>query len=491
MENSLIEQYLHSLMPSEKSYLDRVQNRTALWTPQSTPQWLALLSRADELFYGGAAGGGKTDLLIGAAVECHEHAVLFRRVYPNLRAVIQRSREVIGTAARENKADRIWTWANGNTLEFGAMQHEQDKTQWQGRAHDLKGFDEITEFTKSQYVFACGWNRTTNPDQRCRVICTGNPPTDEAGGWVIEYWGPWLDPNHPHPAEPGELRWYATVDGEEQEFSSGEAIDIDGETVYPRSRTFIPARVRDNPFYAHDSRYLSVLQALPEPLRSMMLNGDFQAAADIDPFQTIPTDWVRQAQQRWVERERPSTPLSAVGLDVARGGRDKTALAKRYDNWFDELVSWPGVVTHDGPTVAALVQQTIGDDEPETLNIDVIGIGSSAYDSLKPMYPRVVPVNAAEKSDYRDRSGRLKMRNVRAEYYWRMRESLDPEHGDDVALPPGNAVIADLCAARWENTTAGVQIESKDAIKQRLGRSPDEGEALLLANYNGGHWYMV
>jgi hypothetical protein len=176
---------------------------------------------------------------------------------------------------------------------------------------------------------------------------------------------------------------------------------------------------------------------------------------------------------------------------VARGGRDKTSMARRHDNWFDELVSWPGIVTHDGPTVAALVHQQLGSEEPETLNIDVVGIGSSAYDSLKTMYPRVVPVNAAERSDYRDRSGRLKMRNVRAEYYWRMRETLDPERGDDVALPPGNVIVADLCAARWENTTAGVQIESKDDIKQRLGRSPDEGEALLLANYNGGHWYMV
>ena len=74
------------------------------------------------------------------------------------------------------------------------------------------------------------------------------------------------------------------------------------------------------------------------------------------------------------------------------------------------------------------------------------------------------------------------MRNKRAEYYWRMREALEPEHGDDVALPPGAEVVADLCAARYKLTTAGIQIEDKEAIKERIGRSPDVGEAILLAN---------
>ena len=481
---STIELYLHSLKPSEQSYLDRAQAGTATWTPQSRPQWEALLSQADELFYGGAAGGGKTDLLIGLSVECHEHSVIFRRVYPNLKAVIQRSREIIGDSAKENKSDKIWTWPNGNTLEFGAMQYEDDKTQWQGRPHDLKAFDELPEFSRSQYTFACGWNRTTNPAQRCRVVCSGNPPTDEAGGWVIEYWGPWLDKNHPNPAKPGELRWYATVDGEEQEFMSGDSFENEGETIYPRSRTFIPAKVRDNPFYAHDARYLSVLQALPEPLRSMMLNGDFQAAAQMDPFQVIPTDWVRTAQRRWLERERPETPMTACGLDVARGGRDKTSLSRRHDAWFDDVLSWSGVVTSDGPAVAALVHQALGESKAP-INIDVIGIGSSAYDSLKTMYT-VNPINASSASEYRDRSGKLKMRNMRAEYYWRMRDSLDPVNGDEVALPPGNAIVADLCAARYKLTTSGIQIEAKDDIKARIGRSPDEGEAILLANLSVG-----
>lgn len=478
-----IEHYLHSLMPSEQRFLERMQSQKAQWMPQSVQQWQAILSRADETFYGGAAGGGKTDLVLGMAIEMHQHSAIFRRVYPNLTEIIRRAREIIGEQAQENKADRIWTWPDGRTLEFGAVQYEEDKSKWQGRPHDLKAFDELPEFTKSQYQFICGWNRTTDPGQRVRVVATGNPPMDESGSWIIQYWGAWLDKHHPNPAKPGELRWYATIDGEEREFLTGDPIQHSGETIYPRSRTFIPAKLEDNPYYSQDSRYRSVLQSLPEPLRSMLLYGNFQASAPADPWQVIPTEWVLEAQRRWREREKPNVPLTAAGIDPARGGQDNQSLSRRYDNWFAPLVFWPGAVVKDGPIGAELVRTALAGEEPGAVNIDVIGIGSSEYDSLKVMYPIVNPINVSEASDYRDRSGKLKMRNKRAELYWRFRDALDPVLGDDIALPPGNEIVADLCAAHYTSTTAGVQIESKEDIKKRIGRSPDKGESILLAHF--------
>lgn len=467
-----------------------MQNRTARWFPASKAQWLALLSPADELFYGGAAGGGKSALIVGAAAECHQHSAIFRRVYPNLKELMRYAREVIGDSARENKADKIWNYPDGRTLEFGAVQYEDDKKDWQGRPHDLKAFDEVTEFTQSQYEFICGWNRSTDPGQRVRVIATGNPPTDASGSWVLRRWGAWLDPKHPRPAQPGELRWYATIDGEERECEGGEPFEHkneDGtvETIYPRSRTFIPARVSDNPYYAHSTSYLSVLQSLPEPLRSQMLKGDFNASQDDDPWQVIPTEWVRKAQRRWLERERPNVPLTGVGLDPARGGKDKATLAERYDNWFAPVTRWPGQHITDGPVLAGLVHKEIspkiGDNQEPYFNVDVVGVGSSPYDSLKSMFRTVYPVNGAEGSEYRDKSKKLKMRNRRAEMYWRMRDALDPETGDDLALPNDPELLADLCSARYKVTAAGVLLEEKEEIKQRIGRSPDVGEAVLMA----------
>jgi len=460
-----------------------VTDKTAKWIPQSKPQWLALLSRADELFYGGAAGGGKSDLVIGMSIELHKHSVIFRRVYPNLKEIMRRAREIIGDSAGENKSDKIWQFPDGRTLEFGAVQYEDSKKDWQGRPHDLKAFDELPEFTESQYEFICGWNRTTDSGQRVRVLATGNPPTDEAGNWIIKRWGAWLDPDHPHPAKSGELRWYVTMDGRETEAKDGEPFDYKGEKLYPRSRTFIPARLDDNPFYSQDGRYRSVLQSLPEPLRSQLLNGDFRASAVPNPFQIIPTEWVRLAQKRWGEREKPTTPLTAVGIDPSRGGRDKTALSKRFDNWFDYVKTWEGVVIKDGAIMAEFARQEIGDAKPNYINIDVSGIGSSAYDHLKVMYSSVNPFNPAEGSEYRDKSGKLKMRNKRAEMYWRMRDALDPNSGDDIALPPDTELLADLCSARYEVSSAGVKVEDKDEIKARIGRSPDIGEAVMMCNF--------
>jgi hypothetical protein len=444
---------------------------------------MALLSRADEIFYGGAAGGGKTDLVLGVASECHQHSAIFRRVYPNLTGIMRRAREIIGKQARENKADKIWEFPDGRTIEFGAVQYEDDKTNWQGRAHDLKAFDELPEFSESQYIFISGWNRSVDPGQRVRVIATGNPPLDEAGSWIIRRWGPWLDEKHPRPAKPGELRWFASVEGQEREFPDGHPVTINGETVYPRSRTFIPARLSDNVYLDQDPRYRSVIQSMPEPLRSMLLYGDFKAGTKADPFQVIPTEWVRAAQRRWLERPKPTTPLTAVGIDAVRGGDDFMTLARRYDDWFDEVKKWPGALVPDGPIAATLIHSDLGAEVPGWINVDVIGIGSSTYDHVRPMYPAVNPINVSEGSSYRDRSGKLKMRNLRAEIYWRMRDALDPLNGSNVALPNDPEVLADLCSARYKVTTAGVQIEDKSEIKARIGRSPDAGEAILLANY--------
>lgn len=441
------------------------------------------------MFYGGGAGGGKSQLLLGLAGEAHKNAIIFRRVFPNLRALIEASKLIYSTDNEErsnsyNESLHVWRLSEGSMIEFGAMQYKKDKFNFQGRPHDFIGFDEAPEFAESQILFVSAWNRSTDPTQRVRIILTGNPPLDEAGAWITRRYSAWLDKKHPHPAKPGELRWYATISGKEKEIESPAPFEHEGELVYPRSRTFIPALLDDNPFYAKDGgRYKSVLQSLPEPLRSMLLYGDFDASNAPDPFQIIPTEWVRLAQKRWLEREQPTTPLTAVGIDPSRGGADKTSLSKRYDNWFAETKSWPGAIVKDGAIMAELARQEIGDIEPAYINIDVSAIGSSGYDHIKPIYKTVIPFNPAEGSEYRDKSKKLKMRNKRAEMYWRMRDALDPNGGDDLALPPSTELLADLCSARYEVSSAGVKVEDKEEIKARIGRSPDEGEAVMMCNF--------
>ena len=63
-----------------------------------------------------------------------------------------------------------------------------------------------------------------------------------------------------------------------------------------------------------------------------------------------------------------------------------------------------------------------------------------------------------------------------------MREALDPANPDPIALPPDPQLRSDLAAYKWKLTKAGIQIGSKDEMKKEIGRSPDRGDAVCLAN---------
>jgi hypothetical protein len=448
------------------------------WKPLPGPQIAALESEADILFFGGAAGGGKSDMLLGAAITNHLRSIVFRREYPQLKGLEDRAREIIRDRGQYNGTDKVWKLARGRQLEFGAVQNVGDEEKFQGRPHDLKGFDEITHFTESQFRFLAGWLRTTVHRQRCRIICTGNPPVTAEGDWVIQYWAPWLDIQHPNPAMPGELRWFTTINGRDQEVESGDPFEYNGELLTPRSRTFIPAKVEDNP-YLMESGYRATLQSLPEPLRSKMLYGDFGAGREDAEDQVIPTAWVLAAQERWRNTKKPDCLMSTLGVDVARGGKDTTVLSPRYENWFGEQLVYPGSSTPDGPAVTQLVINAVRG--RPTINVDVIGVGTSVYDDLRSRKMNPNPMNASQKSDKKDKTGQHSFRNKRAEWYWSMREALDPDDGEDLALPPDRGLLADLCAPKWKMSLQGIQIESKEDIIKRIGRSPDKGDSAVYA----------
>lgn len=449
------------------------------WVPLPGPQTLAAKSPADVLFYGGAAGGGKTDLLAGLALTQHRRSIIFRREATQLQGIFDRVADILHSRDGFNGHDKIWRLPGmGRQLEFGSCKDPGSEIAYQGRPHDLKAFDEITHFLEAQFRFLNGWKRTTVRGQRVRTVCAGNPPTDSDGEWVIRYWAPWLDDHYPAPAEDGEIRWFAMLDGKDQEVDSGEHFMWKGEMILPHSRSFIRSSVEDNIFLM-DTDYKQVLQALPEPLRSQMLRGDFNAGRDDDPFQVIPTQWVREAQARWEKRDRKG-PMTAIGVDVARGGADFTVLAPRHGNWYDELTPLPGSATPNGPTTAGAVVSLVRNGA--SIHVDVIGVGSSVFDFLDANGLNVTGVNASEASLATDRSGRLPFMNVRAQMWWQFREALDPQYDEGVALPPDDMLRSDLCAPRWKMTQRGIQVESRDDIVKRIGRSPDRGTAVVLAS---------
>ena len=116
-----------------------------VWVPNPGPQTLGFESEADELFYGGAGGGGKTELLLGCAALNQHRSIIFRREFPSLRGIIERSREIYNSGDANHQKDsyneslHTWRLLNGKVIEFGSIQYEKDKEKYHGHPHDFYG----------------------------------------------------------------------------------------------------------------------------------------------------------------------------------------------------------------------------------------------------------------------------------------------------------------------------------------------------------------
>lgn len=467
-----------------------------VWRAQVGRQSEAADALADILGYGGSAGGGKSDLIAGLAVTEFDRSAIFRREKAQTEGIIQRLAEILGSTDGYNSQKGIWKCHVGGEdrlIEFGGLDNLDDHQRWQGRPHALKAYDEATEQREFQVRFTMGWCRTSKPGQRLLRLLTFNPPTTLEGRWVIKFFAPWLDDRHPRPAKPGELRYFTTIRGEDLEVENGQPfVMFKGEPLHdfdpadfgpekiitPLSRTFIPSRVTDNYFYVR-SGYIQTLQSLPEPLRSQMLDGDFNAGVEDDEWQVIPTRWIDEAMARWEPRDAKGE-MDTLGCDPAMGGKDNFVIAPRHGTWFDELIRIPGREVPDGQTGAAHVIKARRN--RAVVNIDVVGWGSSSANFLEDNEVQIHKVNGAAKSIERSKDGALKFANYRAEIVWRMREALDPANEDPIALPPDPALRADLAAYKWKMTAAGILVRSKEEMKQELGRSPDDGDAVINAN---------
>lgn len=480
-----ISNVLSYLTEEERNEIDNLlADETPIWVPLPGPQTTAYDSRADIVYYGGSAGGGKSDLLLGLALNEHKHSIIYRRQTTQLIGIQTRLLdEILKTRKGWNGQADILTLSN-TKVEFGSCNNAGDEIKYQGRPHDFVGFDEITHFLESQFRFLCGWTRTTIQGQRTRIVCAGNPPTTAEGRWVIKFWGPWLDDKHPNPARPGELRWFTTIDGKDIELTDGQQVEVNGRMVTPISRTFIPSSIGDNPFLLQTG-YEATLQSLPEPLRSQMLLGDFKAGLEDSAWQLFPTAWVDAAMARWVP-EGKKGQMDSVGADIARGGRDKTVAAPRYGTWYDEIKTTPGSQTPDGATAAGFIISHMRD--KAVVHADALGIGGECIGHLESNGVQVVAVvgynTEIVKAQHDKATQKLRFRNWRAMIHWRLREMLDPITGDNLALPPDPELKADLCCVMWKLSAAGIQVEEKDEIKKRIGRSPDKGDAVIYASIN-------
>lgn len=240
-----------------------------------------------EALYGGAAGGGKSDALLMAALmyvdEPGYNAILFRKTYADLNlpeAIMARSHEWLGgTDAKWDGSDYRWTFPSGATLSFGYLNHDKDKFRYQSAAFQFIGFDELTQFPYNHYGYLFS---------RLRKLKGVNIPLRMRGG-----------------TNPGGL-------GNDWVY---ERFIIEG------GKPFVPAKLEDN-IHIDQDEYRKSLSELDETTRKQLEDGLWVTDPAGKPFLS---DWWRGQNRFLVGGKSPDAISRFQSWDTALTDKEKSA----------------------------------------------------------------------------------------------------------------------------------------------------------------------
>lgn len=267
--------------------------------PHSGPQSDFLRSDADIAIYGGQAGGGKSWALLASAATFHDisayGAVVFRRESPQITnegGLWDESMKLYPRIGGSPKAHTLdWKFESGANIGFRHLQHESDMLSWQGTQVAMIGFDELTHFTEVQFWYLLSRNRSTcGVKPYIRATTNPVPEDDTIGGWVRRLISWWIDPatGYAVPERSGVVRWFVRISGELHWADSREALVErfgDSNDIQPKSITFIPAKLSDNPTLLKlDPSYRANLLALPEVEKQRLADGNWNAKAQAGMF---------------------------------------------------------------------------------------------------------------------------------------------------------------------------------------------------------------
>jgi hypothetical protein len=199
---------------------------------------------------------------------------------------------------------------------------------------------------------------------------------------------------------------------------------------------------------------------------------------EINEMSTIPLGWIYRAQERWTEWQDSGAMVTGrhvIGADVARYGGDKTAFAHKYGPVITEVEIMPGGDTE--VTADRLLEH-----HGATAIVDTNGVGAGVFDKVRRRGMSATPLNVGNRTSMRDSSGQIEFYNLKSFATWKLRELLDPAKGATLCLPVDDKLAADLSAPMWKNMAGGkLVVENKADVRKRIGRSPDRGDAVILA----------
>lgn len=225
----------------------------------------------DEIFYGGAAGGAKSEGLLRFAlrrrIECPGSVgLMLRRTFPELdKSLIRKSHKIYGPYAKWKEAKRHWLFHKhfgGSIQEFGYVEADRDVEQFQSAEYDDICFDELGHFNEYPYVYLMSRLRPRAP----------TPGLKDADGNLVKPWK-------------GLMRSAGNPGGIGHQWIKARFIpyrdkvlkDYDPEEGTYKTRLFIPAKLGDNTAMslAERKQYRAWLNMLPETERRMLRDGDW------------------------------------------------------------------------------------------------------------------------------------------------------------------------------------------------------------------------
>lgn len=252
--------------------------------PQPGKQEQFLSSSADIVFYGGAAGGGKT---YAALIEPLRHinnknfsCIIFRRTSPQITTpggLWDTALEMYTALGAKDirSPNRYFRFPSGAKIVMNHLQYDKTVYDYQGAQIPLIEFEELTHFSWKQFTYMLTRNRSATAGIKPYIRATCNPDPDS---WVADFIKWYIDQDTGYAIQErgGIIRWFIIMNDEPIWADNPDEL-FDKYGIEPKSFTFIPSSVYDNKILLENNcEYLANLKAQDEVTKEQLLNGNWK-----------------------------------------------------------------------------------------------------------------------------------------------------------------------------------------------------------------------